>query len=632
MKIAVVLQRYGEEILGGVEIHAQLVIDRLINDLSCEVDVVTTTAKSHLTWDNEYCEGITSVKDGLRIIRYDSFCGRSRFYPQMNALTCQYLPSLPEDTKPFVEKIWYSLQGVPNAKIFKHLRDVWYDKVIFFSYYFYTTIYGIPIVKDRAILIPTAHDEFQFNISSAITKMLEQVPIILASSIPEKELLVSKIPKMEDKIKIAGLGFDEYNIEATPERKRGRYFLFLGRADAGKGCDSLIQYFLSFCEKIKNVKLIFAGSMDLELPTSSKIEYIGRVSEQKKKALISEALAVVNLSKFESLSMIVIESMMAGTPLIVNSNCKTLNYYTVVTPKTVFPCADKESFIRSATSIACTDWNGEEGISRLKTTQAWAKENYSWKRVVEVFKEAIFELPPVVKKEKEKKKEKLAVIVPYRDRRSHLNTFVPYLLSYFEKTQKDIYISLYVIEQKDDKPFNRGKLLNVGFDIAKKDNDYDYVCFHDVDYLPLTADYSKPDMPTRLIWKDLTKNEDPILFFGAVVLFPSKQFIQVNGFSNNYRGWGFEDKDLHFRIDACGLNIKRRDQDFISLSHKQGELDESGNWLPEVIINKKTFLSIKDSIAETLKTDGLSTLKYEVVERIEKKEVDKNLIFISVLI
>jgi len=229
-------------------------------------------------------------------------------------------------------------------------------------------------------------------------------------------------------------------------------------------------------------------------------------------------------------------------------------------------------------------------------------------------------------------KEKLAIIVPYRDRRNHLNIFVPYLLSYFEKTQKDISLSLYVIEQKDDKPFNRGKLLNVGFDIANKDKDYGYVCFHDVDYLPLTADYGKPDMPTRLIWKGLTKNEDPVLFFGAVVLFPSKQFIQVNGFSNNYQGWGFEDTDLHFRITACGLHIKRRDQEFKSLHHEYSGLDENGNWLPEVITNRENFLQVKGSISETLKTDGLSTLKYEIVERIEKKEVDKNLIFISVLI
>ena len=83
---------------------------------------------------------------------------------------------------------------------------------------------------------------------------------------------------------------------------------------------------------------------------------------------------------------------------------------------------------------------------------------------------------------------KLAIIVPYRDRASHLEVFVPYMQEYL----KDYEYKIFVIEQIDSKPFNRGKLLNVGAKIAIKEG-FDYFALHDVDMLPLKGvDYSYP--------------------------------------------------------------------------------------------------------------------------------------------
>ena len=84
-------------------------------------------------------------------------------------------------------------------------------------------------------------------------------------------------------------------------------------------------------------------------------------------------------------------------------------------------------------------------------------------------------------------KKKLAIIVPYRDRSTHLNTFISYMKSYL----KDYTYEIIVIEQADNQPFNRGKLLNIGAKYAI-DNGFDYLCFHDVDMIPINADYSYP--------------------------------------------------------------------------------------------------------------------------------------------
>ena len=90
-------------------------------------------------------------------------------------------------------------------------------------------------------------------------------------------------------------------------------------------------------------------------------------------------------------------------------------------------------------------------------------------------------------------KKKLAIIVPYRDRSTHLNTFISYMESYL----KDYTYEIIVVNQSDEQLFNRGKLLNIGAKYAI-DNGFDYMCFHDVDMLPKTADYSYPEYPTSL--------------------------------------------------------------------------------------------------------------------------------------
>jgi hypothetical protein len=139
-------------------------------------------------------------------------------------------------------------------------------------------------------------------------------------------------------------------------------------------------------------------------------------------------------------------------------------------------------------------------------------------------------------------KNKLAIIIPYRDRASHLEVFVPYMQEYL----KDYDYKIFVIEQSDSKPFNRGKLLNVGAKIAIKEG-FDYFALHDVDMLPLKGvDYSYPDTPIHLVSK-INKDIPFIDYFGGVTLFNVHDYKLVNGYSNEYWGWGFEDDDLLYR-------------------------------------------------------------------------------------
>ena len=138
---------------------------------------------------------------------------------------------------------------------------------------------------------------------------------------------------------------------------------------------------------------------------------------------------------------------------------------------------------------------------------------------------------------------KLGVIVPYRKRPGHLRKFRESIKSYL----KDYDYELIIVEQADDLPFNRGKLLNIGFKLALR-KQCDYVVFHDVDMLPVDVDYSFSEVPTHLA-TNFTNDDREIFktYFGGVTLFPIELFKRINGYSNEYWGWGFEDDDLLLR-------------------------------------------------------------------------------------
>jgi hypothetical protein len=154
---------------------------------------------------------------------------------------------------------------------------------------------------------------------------------------------------------------------------------------------------------------------------------------------------------------------------------------------------------------------------------------------------------------------KLGIIVPYRDRYFDLVEFKSHITKHLSDSGINYY--LIIVEQDDEKSFNRGKLLNIGTIYAKKLG-CDYVVFHDLDMLPEEVDYSYSDIPLHLATNLIgTKDFKRIVFdqyFGGVTLFPIKTFEEINGYSNNYWGWGYEDDDLLHRCNHYKIPLETK--------------------------------------------------------------------------
>jgi len=214
-------------------------------------------------------------------------------------------------------------------------------------------------------------------------------------------------------------------------------------------------------------------------------------------------------------------------------------------------------------------------------------------------------------------KEKLSLIVPYRNRLNHLLQFLFCFEEHMAKHYSYVSYNFYIIEQHGDYKFNRGKLLNIGFDISK--DECDYFCFHDVDMLPIadSCNYSLVTNPTHMAKHCTQYNyKHPYWsYFGGVTLFDKENYIKCQGFSNEMWGWGYEDDDLFSRVSKFKIPINHRDGYFYTFDHTRDLSDHMINY-------HKSLNCIKDDYYK----DGLSTLKYEVINNNKIKFTTSNII------
>lgn len=196
----------------------------------------------------------------------------------------------------------------------------------------------------------------------------------------------------------------------------------------------------------------------------------------------------------------------------------------------------------------------------------------------------------------------ICIIVPYRDRKEHLEKFRPHITKVLN--DEGLTFDIVVVEQDHTKPFNRAKLLNVGYDYAK--GKYLNYVFHDVDMLPIEgkASYATVKTPTHYAaiveqfgWNLAYQN-----YVGGVTAFDAESFEKINGFCNEYYGWGAEDDDLFRRCQSQGIVFNRRNNMYSSLGHER---------IIEQAQYQKNLKVLNEW--ESYRSDGLSNLEYEIV-------------------
>lgn len=323
MKLAFVVQRYGAEIAGGSEGHCRELAERLSG--RHDITVLTTCARDYVTWENAFPPGRT-VEHGVPVLRFP--VARPRRMKVFADLSDEVFEGGASHER---QEEWFRENGPETPELVEYLRAHGheFDLVVFWTFRYYQSYFGLPVVANRAVLVPTAEDDAAINLD--VLPPFFDKPAGYMFLTPEEEQLVSGrayrplLPSM-----VVGSGLEPVStagMTRAPLEALGipqNYLLYLGRVDRNKGCDALLENFQEYASSRPDVALVLAGPAKMQIPSNPRILALGYVSNEVREALLAHARALVVPSWYESLSIVLLEAWNHGIPALVNGRCKVL--------------------------------------------------------------------------------------------------------------------------------------------------------------------------------------------------------------------------------------------------------------------------------------------------------------------
>ena len=403
-KIALVVQRYGEEINGGAEALVRMLAERLTARF--DVEVLTSCALDYSTWAMHYPPGKSELH-GVRVLRFAhplrNDIGRARV-PLVHKLRFKlraWLRRLPGaqvaaprgdsfyDGRDFLRR-----QGPHCEGLLQHLRDSRerYDAVILFTALYEPAALGVEAFGRRTVLVPLLHDEKPMY-QPIYGQVMRKAGALVFNTDAERRLAARMYGIDTRNAPVTGVG-----VEITPPTadsvaqvlaQRGLqpgYLVYVGRIDVSKGCKQLLTAFLAHLRQNPTALLVLVGKAVMAVPDHPRIVSTGFVSDAERDALIKGASALVIPSRYESLSLVLLEAMLLRTPVIANAQCEVLADH-IAHSGAGLAYRGQTGLVRAMAAVQALNAAGRERWAALGA--AYVQRSCSWPHVLQQYADAV---------------------------------------------------------------------------------------------------------------------------------------------------------------------------------------------------------------------------------------------------
>jgi glycosyltransferase involved in cell wall biosynthesis len=379
-RVAMVVQRCGTDVNGGAEAHCRDVAAHM--SAKWDVTILTTTALDYMTWAPHYEPGPTTIA-GVPAIRFDVDYERNK--RDFDALSKRMLRKHATVTVAEQQQ-WMHAEGPYSTPLLRYIEDNSdaYDLFIFYSYLYATTFFGLPLVAEKSILAPLAHDEWPIHFP-IWNDFFEKPRALIFNTPEERDFLAQRFPNRKMDGPIIGVGV---TAPANPQPNRfrerfgitGPYAIYVGRIDKAKQCDTLLKDYAAYRRrKDADLSLVLVGRSVMNIPKAPGVYATGYIEEDLKFDAIAGAEFLIMPSHLESLSIALLEAWSLSRPVLVNAESAVLVGQTRRANAGITYGSTKE-FIEGIDKLRTPPNNqlGENG-------HRFVTENYTWPTVISAY-------------------------------------------------------------------------------------------------------------------------------------------------------------------------------------------------------------------------------------------------------
>ncbi len=384
-KIGFVAPWYGETIPGGAEMELRGLVHHL-KDAGVELEILTTCVKDFMcNWNKNYYKAGNYMEAGIPIKRFLVRHGNHDIFGKINTKILNNIMISRAEEQDFIREMIRSTDLEQYIK--KHQKE--YSLFVYIPYMFGTTYYGVMACPKKAVMIPCLHDE-NYAYMSIYKRCFEAARGVIFHAKPESDLAQKLYQMQKTKHAVLGEGVDTDLIGAA-ERFRKKYqietpfLLYAGRKDKTKNVDTLIRYFEKYKRENSNdLQLVMIGPASIEIPESIQNEVIdlGFVPLQDKYDAYTAAHMLCQPSKNESFSLVIMESWLAGRPVLVSEECAVTSNFAKESNggfyfSDYYQFEAQVNYLLENPKIA--DQMGQSG-------QEYVKKNFSWDVIVKKYR------------------------------------------------------------------------------------------------------------------------------------------------------------------------------------------------------------------------------------------------------
>ncbi len=373
MKVAVVVQRYGQAINGGAELHARYIAEHLARH--AQVEVWTTCATDYVTWRNELKSGEERVNN-VPVRRFPVKHERDPLtFGRLSDKVFHHPHSVADELE------WLEAEGPTSPGLISHITKhaAEFDFCIFFSYRYYHAFHGARAAGTKAILVPTAERDPAVGLS-IFAPVFRGVRALMYNSPEERAMLQGIAGNAHVPSVVVGVGSE---IPANPQPQRfrqkynirGPFAVYVGRIDANKGCRELFSHFNAYLrDRVGKLTLVLIGNSILDIPSDPRIRHLGFLDDADKFDAIAASELLIMPSFFESLSMVALEAWALGKPVLANAKCDVLKGQCIRSNAGLY----YESASEFGETLRAIEFNKWIAGTLGKNGRQYYRDNYDW--------------------------------------------------------------------------------------------------------------------------------------------------------------------------------------------------------------------------------------------------------------